>query len=143
MATLTSANSVLTLGVDKLFNVPVKIEGFATDDAFTTEEVETSETLMGIDGHLSAGFTPYPIPLEITLQADSASNSFFETLIQAEAIAKEKYVLNGSILIPSVGFIYALTRGFLGKSNIIPSAKKTLEPRRFEIVWQNITRSPA
>ncbi len=142
MSTLTSANSVLTLGVANLFNVPVKIEGYAADDAFTATDVETGETLMGVDGNLSGGFTPYPVPIEITLQSDSASILFFETLIDAEAIAREKYIINGSILIPSVGFIYALTRGFLGKVTRLPGAKKILQPRKFEITFQNVTSAP-
>ncbi len=142
MATLTSANSILMLGVDGLFNAPVQIEGYATDDAFATSEVDTAETMMGVDGNLSSGFTPYPVPLEITLQADSASNGFFDTLIQAEAVAREKYVLNGTIMVPSLGFIYAFTRGFLGKASVMAPAKKVLQPRKFELTFQNITRAP-
>jgi len=142
MSTLTSANSVLTLGVANLYNVPVQIEGFATDDAFTIEEVEGAETMMGVDGHLSAGYVPYEIPLEITLQADSASNTFFDAIIQAEAIAREKYEMNGSIVIPALGFVYSFTRGFLRKFTPIAPAKKVLQPRKFEIVCQDMTRAP-
>ena len=142
MATLTSANSILSLSVANLFNSPIQIEGYATDDAFTAQDVETAETMMGVDGNLSSGFTPYPVPIEITLQADSASNSFFDSLIQAEAIVREKYVLNGSIMIPSINMVYALTRGFLGKITPISPAKKVLQPRKFEITFQNISGSP-
>ena len=142
MATLTSANSILSLSVANLFNSPIQIEGYATDDAFTAQDVETAETMMGVDGNLSSGFTPYPVPIEITLQADSASNSFFDSLIQAESIVREKYVLNGSIMIPSINMVYALTRGFLGKITPISPAKKVLQPRKFEITFQNISGSP-
>lgn len=142
MATLTSANSVLTLGVANLFNVPVQIQGFATDDAFAVAEVDTSETMMGVDGKLSAGFTPYPTPIEITLQADSASNSFFDAVINAERVAREKYVLNGSILIPSLGLLFALTNGFMGKVTNVPAAKKVMQPRKFEIVFESVVGAP-
>lgn len=142
MSTLTSANATLMLAVANLFNTPIQIQGWATDDAFTVADVETGETMMGVDGKLSGGFTPYPVPLEITLQADSSSNTFFDTLIQAEAIAREKYILSGTILIPSIGFLYAFTRGFLGKSSVMPPAKKVLQPRKFEITFQNVSRAP-
>lgn len=142
MATITSANSTLYLGVDSLFNVPVRIEGYAADDAFTAQDVTTGETLMGVDGHLSAGFTPYPVPLEITLQADSASMAFFETLMTAEALVKEKYVLNGTILLPATNRLYTFTRGFIQKASPMAAAKKVLQPRKFEIIFERMTVAP-
>lgn len=142
MATLTSANSVLTLGVQNLFNVPVQIQGFATDDGFATNDVETGEALMGIDGHLSGGFTPYPTQLEITLQADSPSNTFFDAIINAERVAREKYILNGSILIPSLGLLFALTRGFMGTVSNVPVAKKVMQPRKFQIIFESVVGAP-
>ena len=142
MATLTSANSVLMLGVANLYNVPIQIQGFATDDAFTAADVETAETMMGVDGKLSAGFTPYPTTIEISLQADSASNLFFDAIINAELVAREKYVMNGSILIPSLGQLFSMTTGFLGKVTKVSAAKKVMQPRKFEIVFQSVVGAP-
>lgn len=142
MATLTSSNSTLAIGVEKLFNIPVTIEGYSVDDAFAVEEAETSEVLMGVDGKLSGGYTPYPVVFSVNLQADSKSNLFFDTLIQTSAIKREAYILNATILIPSIGFIYALTHGFLGKTSLMPEAKKILQPRKYEITFQSITRAP-
>ena len=142
MQTLTSANSVLMIGIANLFNVPVPIQGYATDDAFATEDVDTAETMMGVDGKLSAGFTPYPVSLDINLQADSASNIFFDAWIQAEAVAREKYIANATILLPGTGLLYAFTRGFMTKVNVMPSAKKVLQARKFTIVFQNLSRAP-
>jgi hypothetical protein len=142
MSTLTSANSVLMIGIANLYNVPVQIQGYATDDAFTTEDVETAETMMGVDGKLSAGFTPYPVTLDINLQADSASNLFFDAWIAAEATQREKYVASATILLPGTSFLYAFTRGFMTKVNVMPAAKKVLQPRKFTIVFQSISRAP-
>ena len=142
MATLTSSNSVLMIGIANLYNVPVQIQGYATDDAFTTEEVDTAETMMGVDGKLSAGFTPYPVTLDINLQADSASNLFFDAWIAAEAVAREKYIANATILLPGTSFLYAFTRGFMTKASVMPANKKILQPRKFTIVFQNISRAP-
>jgi hypothetical protein len=142
MATLTSANAILAIGVEKLFNIPLPMQGFAVDDAFASEDVEVAETVLGIDGRLSAGFIPYIVPLVITLQADSESLLLFDSLLAAEAIFRDKYKLNATILIPSIGFIYAFTTGYLKKASVMPAAKKILQPRQFTLEFQNLTRAP-
>lgn len=143
MKTLTSANSILLLSIQNLYNVPIPIQGFATDDAFATEEVENAETQMGVDGVFSAGYTPYPTPLHINLQADSLSNDFFDAWIGAEKTAREKYVANGSILIQATGSLYTFTRGFLTRFQMFPEGKKILQPRRFTIEFQDCSKGPS
>ena len=73
MSTITSSNGIFMLSAVGLYNVPVQIQGWAADDAFASEEVEFMEKYMGVDGKMSAGFTPYIVPLDFNLQADSAS----------------------------------------------------------------------
>jgi len=130
------------LSVANLFPVPVQIQGYAADDAFMAEEVETGETYMGVDGILSGGFTPYPIPLQIHLQADSVSNNFFDAWISAEAQAGEKYIAEATILIQGTGALYTFTRGFMRKSAVMPEAKKILQPRQFNIEFNSISLAP-
>ena len=142
MATITSANSVFMLGVAGLFNVPVKIQGYSADDAFTAEEVTFMEKYMGIDGKLSAGFTPYITQLDFTLQADSASNDVLDAIIAAEKVTREKLVLNATIIIPSTGRIYAFTTGYLDKGSVMPNAQKTLRPRKFSLAFQDLSVAP-
>lgn len=142
MSTITSANSVLMLGINRLFNIPIQIQGFATDDAFTLEDVDMAETMMGVDGKLSGGWIPVVKSLEITLQADSASNDFFDAWIAAESTAREKYTANGSILLQGTGKLYVLTNGFLKKGNLMPPAKKVLQPRKFTIEFEGIAGAP-
>lgn len=142
MGTLTSANSVLMLGVEGLFNVPVQIQGYAADDAFTIGDVDMAETVMGVDGKLSAGWIPAIKTLDIMMQADSASNDFFDALIAAESVAREKYVMNGSILVPGISRFFVLTRGFMKIGSVMPASKKILQPRKFTIDFQDIVRSP-
>lgn len=142
MATITSANSVLMLGVAGLFNTPIQIQGFSADDAFSLEDVDMAETMIGVDGKMSAGWIPIIKPLEITLQADSPSNDFFDTLITAENVAREKYKLNGTILLKGTGRLYALTTGYLKRGNLMPAAKKVLQPRKFLLEFQDVTPAP-
>lgn len=142
MATITAANSTFMLGAAGLFNVPMKIQGYSADDAFATEEVEFMEKYMGVDGKLSAGWTPYIVPLDFVLSADSPSNTIMDAIIMAEKATREKIVLNGTILIPSLGFIYAFTFGYLDKGPIMPSAGKALKPRKFSLAFQDCSPAP-
>lgn len=143
MPTLTTANSQMMLSVTTLFPTPVPIQGYATDDAFDTDEIESAETKMGVDGRLSAGYTPYEVPLSIHLQADSPSNDLFDAWVAFEAQNKEKYVCNGTILIQGTGKLHTFTRGFLVKGSVMPAAKKTLDPRVFTIHFNSHSVAPA
>lgn len=139
--TLTAANSIIMLGVTGLFPTPQKMQGFAADDVADVENMQPTETVMGVDGRLSAGFAPAPIVQNITLQADSESNDFFDQLISAERTAREKYVLFGSIVLPALGRKFVMTRGFLHAFPKMPGIKRTLQARRFTLHWEDMDSS--
>lgn len=140
--TITAANAVLMLGVASLFPTPQQIQGFAADDVFDTEDLETAELSMGVDGRLSAGFVFNPVKQGFILQADSASNDFFESIFTAERTARDKFSLNGSVLLPAIGKNYTMTNGILSGYKPIADAKKFLQPRKFMITWESVLPSP-
>lgn len=140
--TLTSANAVLILAVAGLFDVPQRLQGFAADDVYDVDSVDTKETQMGVDGRLSAGWVPVSLKQNITLQADSPSMFIFESWYQAENIAREAFIATGSIVLPATGNKYVMTRGFLRNYTPAPAAKKILQPRKFTIEWERITGAP-
>ncbi len=142
MATLTAANSVLTLTATPLYPVPVHIQGYAADDAFTGAEVEMVETQMGVDGKLSGGFTPYPVPFEFTLQADSVSNIVMDLIMDFQDTQREVMGFSASVMIPSLGMVYVLSNGFFTKGSAMSTAKKIMQPRKFSFVFNNILRTP-
>lgn len=142
MATLSNSNSVLMLQVTGLFPAPIEIQGFSTDDMFTVADVESAEVMMGVDGKLSAGYIPYAIPLDITLQADSASNDIFDTWVGAEKITRDKYVANFTILVQGTSRLYTFTKGYLRAHSPLPAGKKVLQPRKFTIDYESITVAP-
>lgn len=139
MATITSANSVLMMSVVGLFPVPIQIQGFSADDAFTAEDIDIGESLLGVDGKLSSGFVPFIIPLDIMLQADSASNNIFDALQQAEITAKEKFQVSFTIVYPSIGYTYAFPVAYSRKGSYMPAAKKILQPRKFSFDIEGIS----
>lgn len=142
MATITSANAVLAIGVTSYFPVAQVIQGFATDDAFATSAVDQVETRMGVDGILSGGYIPTAYDMTISLQADSPSRSLFEAWAAQQVSDKEAYVGFGTVLLKSVGRAYDLTKGFLVSYPPMPGVKKVLEPLVYTIRWQNITGAP-
>jgi hypothetical protein len=141
MTTLTSANSVFLLTVAGIFTTPQRLQGFSTDSAFGTDAIDLAEVMMGVDGRMSAGYTPQPFKTTVTLQADSPSNIIMDTWAQATRTAREVFPGNGTIVLPSLNKKFAMTRGFLTSYPPMAEAKKVLQPRAYVITWEDI--SPA
>lgn len=129
------------LGVGLVFPVPQKIEGYATDEAFAFEAVQLAQAVMGVDGRMSAGYTPQPVVQTISIQADSPSKFIFEAWIAAMKTAREVFYSNGTLAIPSLERKYTLQRGVLTQAPMVPTARSILQPMTFQITWENV--SPA
>jgi hypothetical protein len=138
MATITSANATLSLAINNYFPIPQTIQGFAVDDAFEGEAVQQSETLMGVDGILSAGKVFMPYKMTIHLQADSPSIFLFDAWRTAQDAAVDVFSASGSIVLPATSTVFTLQNGFLTSATPFPAVKKTLEPLVYEITWQRI-----
>lgn len=139
--TITSANSVLTIVVAGLFPAPVQLFGYATDKAFATEAIDLAEVQMGVDGRMTAGFTPNPTKQTISLQADSPSKEVFNAIIQSMKTAREVFYISGSLALPSTGESFTLTRGILTNVKQMPDAQKVLQPMDYVITWESVNRS--
>ena len=140
--TITSANSVLMLGVTGLYDTPQQLQGFAQDDAYSMDTVDTAETMIGVDGFLSAGKVFAVKVMNVTLQADSPSNSFFEDWFQAQESAREVYPAFGIVDQASVGRSYTLNNGYLKNYSPMADAKKVMQPRKFQIHWESAVPAP-
>lgn len=137
MGIITAANAVYILTIPNVLQAPIQLQGFAADDVFDTEPLEAAETLMGVDGILSAGFVFVPVPQSISLQADSASIAVFDAWWTQEQAQKTKFPASGQIKLPSIGTKWALSNGYLVTYPVIPNAGRTLKPRKFMIRWQS------
>lgn len=138
---ITSANADLQLAVTDFYPIPQQIQGFSADDIFDSDAVTPNEVSMGLDGKLSAGRTRVATPMNITLQSDSLSNDFFENWDQAEKASGQTFYAQGQVTLPGTGRKYTLTNGVLTSLPRTPSAKRTLQPRRYTITWEDV--SPA
>jgi hypothetical protein len=140
--TLTSANAILLISVSGLFDSPQRIQGFATDDITDAGDVQPGETMMGVDGRLSAGFVPTQVVQNIALQRDSLSNDMFESWLSSERSTREKYVASGILIVPATQRRYTMIRGFLTSAPPLPSLKRTLQPARYGITWERVDPAP-
>lgn len=142
-ATITSANTILTLTQALLFPTPQQIQQFAADDVTDTDQVRNVETLMGVDGYLSAGFVFAPIMQNIALQANSPSIVFFDTIYAQQIAAEDAYAISGTLYFPGVSKKWSMVNGYLTDYKPTPDAKRTLQPQRFRITWNSVLPSPA
>lgn len=141
--TLTAANSTLLLAAGVVFPVPIKIQGYSTDDMTGMDAISPKEVSMGIDGRLSAGYVPVPVTQNISLQADSESNDFFEAVHAYEQQTRETMFFTGTLIVPGVARVYAMTRGVLTNYAPIADLRRTLQPRRFSLVWEKVAAAPS
>lgn len=142
MGDITAANATLTLTVPPLFTVPQQLQGFAADDVYDMDEIESVETLMGVDGILSGGFVWKPQPQTIMFQADSPSCALFDTWYTAQVAGLTTYIAGGVLILPAIGIKFIQTNGFLVGYKP-PGAKKLIQPRRFRIMWNLVVAAPA
>jgi len=142
MATITAANSTMTLVIRSVFPAPQQLQGYATDDIFSAEAVAPVETMMGVDGILSAGYVSTPKVITLAFQADSPSNAIFENWQAAQDVLKEVIVGDLLVTLPSVGRLYTCVRAFMTGFPPLPDGRRTLQPRRYVLTAQSIISAP-
>ena len=123
---ITSANATLILTVENLYPAGVKIEGFSTDNSFAMDDDTIAETHMGVDGKMTAGFTPSEKSITITLDAGSPS---YEVLCNIYNTSKTNMtVLETSMqrTVPALGKEFSLKNGVMISGHPVPSGEKVL-----------------
>jgi len=141
--TLTAANSAITLTVPALLTTPFQLQGFSADNVVSMDDLESAETVIGVDGGMSAGWRATIKKQKYELQADSTSIAYFDTWWSASEAAREVYFASGVIIFPSLGQSWALNRGILIGYKPMPDAGTILKPRSFSIHWQSVLQSPS
>lgn len=126
-ATLTVANSSIAVTIESLYPSGVLLQGYAADNVFEAAEVQNAEVSMGIDGNMSSGFVYNPIPLTITLQADSPSLVIFEQAWSREVSTRNKLAVGLTITLPANGKRYTYKNGIIF-SYKAPAGQRILQP---------------
>jgi hypothetical protein len=139
---LTAANTVITFTIPDLFPVGFQLQGFAADDIFDTDEIDSAEVSMGVDGILSAGFVFVPIRQRYNLQANSLSISYFDSWWQASKAAVDAFPATADFAFPGLGATYTMLNGYLTGYPPVPNAGKIVKPRRFTVTWNDSNSMP-
>lgn len=139
--TITSANSVFTIVAAGLFPAPVQLKGYAADKAVMTDAIDVAEVQMGVDGRMTAGYTPNPTKQTISLQADSPSRVIFDGILAASKTAREIFYVSGEIVLPATGEKFTLRRGVLTTGKQMPDIGKVLQAVDYVITWESVDRS--
>ena len=66
---------------------------------------------MGVDGKLSAGYTPAPRTVTITLEASSPSLPILSNIVEASQVTRKPFKCQMYITIPALGKEYTLANG--------------------------------
>lgn len=137
MKTITSANAVLIITVEDIYPNGVEVQKFAADAAFATSDLTLAETRMGVDGQLAAGYTPQPIPLNVSLEADSPSYDVFANVMERQRTNMTLYQITAQITIPSLGKEFVLEKGVLQTGHPFSDSKKVLDPTSWGFVFES------
>ena len=140
---ITGANAVVMLSVTSLFPIPQQLQGFAADDVYDNDSIDSVETSMGVDGNMAAGFVYVPIEQRYALQANSPSIVFFDQWWSAMQQVQDVYFGQGLIALPSISKKFIMTNGVLVGYKPLPDAKKLLQPQRFGIRWERLVAAIA
>lgn len=140
--TITAADATFVISSADFALAATILEGYAADAAFATDNADTAETSLGVDGKLSAGWVPRSYNQTITLQPDSPSRSVFDALVAAQDSGRTVFRLNGVINLPGNKYSYTLSRGVLKNYSSIPNAQRILQPMTFVIEWEKVLPVP-
>lgn len=136
MPSITGSTAIVMLSIPGLFPAPQQLQGFSADDIFDVDAIESAETLMGVDGVMSAGFVYVPINQRISLQADSPSNLIFDTWWASQQQIQDLFFANAVVYLTALGTKWQLTKGALVSYKPLPGVKKLIQPRAHTIRWQ-------
>ena len=142
MATLSAANAVITLSQATLFPNGVQLQQFGPDDVTDMETAKILEHSMGVDGVLSFGFVWAERMQEITLQGNSPSNAFFDSINTQQEAVQDAYPLNGVVILNAIGLQFNLINGGLEHYKPMPQVQKIIRPRKYRIVWNRVVPQP-
>lgn len=135
---ITSVNSTFFLSITGLFDAPVQLQQFATEDLFDTQPLKPAEVVRGGDGEQAGGLVFVSTEQSVHLLAGSSSVDIFEQWFQTQYAQLRLFIANGVIRLPSVGKKYTMTEGILTTYSPLSDAKKTLTPRTFGITWKSV-----
>lgn len=128
MGDITSANAIAIMIVSKIYPQGLYLQRFSTDQSISSDDVQLTETRMGVDGRMAAGYIPAIKPVSIAFEANSPSISSINFVAKMMETLRAPLDHKLIITVPSVGRIYTYTGGVLKNWKTFPDMKKILDP---------------
>jgi hypothetical protein len=138
---ITSANAELVLTVGEIFPSGIVLEMFGTDQSASMDAVDVTETRMGVDGRLVAGYTPVIYPVTITLEAASPSRFSMSTIWEAMAANRRIYACGLVCTLPSIRERLTWSTGVLKNGVVVPPLQKVLGPTTWLFHFEKLERA--
>lgn len=139
---ITAADGVLVLSCPDLLIPATQIQQFAADAAWAMGDTEMAQKVRGVDGRLSFGFVYGEYDFVITLQADSDSDAFFETVTSASLVNQTVYRIEGVLTLNGNKKAFIMNRGGLTTGRVMPDGQRVLQPRTWTIGWEKVLPVP-
>ena len=139
---ITSVSAQIALTVPGIFDTPQLLTGWSADNIFETDQLEVTQTLMGLDGKQAGGYVYNPVNQTFTFQANAASAALFDQWAASQRQLQDALVATGNAALPSIGSRFIMSGGFLVMTSPIPVAGKVLQPRKFTVRWESVGRVP-
>jgi hypothetical protein len=136
--TITAATAEFKIAIAGLFTTPQTVDGFAADEAFLIDSVESAQVVVGVDANMSVGWIPNAKKQHVMIMPDSDALDMFNTWGVTQEGTKEVFIAQATIYIPAINYKYTLVKGVLTNWKPIPDVKKVLQAVPYEITWQSI-----
>lgn len=136
---ITSANATAVMVVDSLFPAGFNLEAFSTDQSLAMGEETVTETRMGVDGKMAAGFVPSIKNMTISFEQFSPSVEYLEQLYQAMQANRKTYEVTLVATVPSIGKTYTFTGGVLKTAKPFADHKKVLDPVNYSFDFEKMS----
>lgn len=135
---ITSANATAILTVDGLYPAGFPLLMFGADAALNQDTVQVTDTRMGVDGFMVAGYTPSIKVVTITLEAASPSRTYLMNYWRAMETARKPFKCTLVCTLPAIFAVYTWTDGVLREGSSFPSMAQLLEPTTWTFHFANL-----
>ena len=131
---LSSSSSALS-GLSGSLGVPIALQGWAADSAFSVDAQQRAVVVQGVDGNVHFGWVPHLNNFNLSLMPDSDSQSYLENLMAAEDMLRETLLITAVLIVPSIGRRYALGNGAITNGTPVPAHGRVLAAQATTITF--------
>lgn len=128
MQNITSANAVIVLTCEDLYAAGIQLQQFSADQSISQNDDTIGASRMGVDGHMSVGYTPSIKEVTISFEPSSPSVEVFDNIYKENVRRMNALELGLTVYDPATGKTITYSGGALISWKILPDHKQVLDP---------------